>query len=182
MQKNKFIEYHNHSDFTLEHDVSRRKSPEGRTTKSSVNHEDSFALKGPKILLSYDFQYPIIIITTTCATTASRHEVLTHSWEREQVRSSLFTHTNTHTSYTYTPGLFTAKERTLPLTRKIGRIHKRPSSRFKHTPFSLPAQIFSVFLLPLLLSHIPWVLLGRLGGKGARGPPAFVSHFIPIFF
>ncbi|KAH8749908.1 hypothetical protein F5883DRAFT_228964 [Diaporthe sp. PMI_573] len=164
--------------------------PRGETNQKSspVNHEDSFRPQRlQKLLLSYDFQYPTVISTTT-----PRHQLrpttsFTHTTRvrREQGRS-LFTHSHNNI-YIY-PGLFTAKERTLPLTRKkIGRIFTNASpflfqslfQRF-NAPVSPQPQLSRYFSCsPFSFSHISTVLLGRLGG--GEGRQGVRRHFGPPF-
>lgn len=179
-KKNKFIEYHNHSDFTLEHDVSRRKSPEGRTTKSSVNHEDNFALKGPKILLSYDFNTQS---SSSLRPPAPPPHPDTRSFNtlvgtRAESVFSIYTHKHTHTHIIYIyPRTFHGQGKNSPAHAKNRKDSQTPLFKIQTTPFfSLPAQIFSVFLLPLLLSHIPRSSWDGLGGRA----PGVHRHLFPI--
>lgn len=138
--------------------------PRGETNQKSspVNHEDSFRPQRlQKLLLSYDFQYPTVISTTT-----PRHQLrpttsFTHTTRvrREQGRS-LFTHSHNNI-YIY-PGLFTAKERTLPLTRKKSEgfsqtplpFSSRVSFRDSTPPFPPSPNYLGIFLAPPSPSRI----------------------------
>lgn len=89
---------------------------------------------------------------------------------REQV--GLYIHTHSHI---HIPRTFHGKGKKSPAHAKIGRIHKPPSLKRFNLDFLSPS--ISVFLSLFFFTYST-VLPGRLRGKGSRGSPAWVSHFI----
>lgn len=111
------------------------------------------------------------------------HRIQTRSFNtlvgtRAESVFSIYTHKHTHTHHIHIPPDFSRPRKELSRSREKSEGFTNAPLQDSNKPrfLSLPAQIFSVFLLPLLLSHIPWSSWDGLGGRA----PGVHRHLFPI--
>lgn len=181
-KKTTTIKYHTHRTLHMS-TTSRDAIPRGenKNKNQSPHPPRQLRLNGPKNIITHDFNtQPSSLRSPPPPPPPTPPNDGPHIVRREQVGFyTIHTHTQPYTLY---PGLFTAQERTLPLTRNSEGFTNTPSSQSFKSQFPQSKYLSSPFTY---FTVLPVRLRGKgqtRGFTGILGYPSSTFHIFSFHF